>query len=1103
MIDRNNGREKQAGWSGLEALESRVLLSGGDLDTTFGDDGFTTWGRDGGHSFWDEAGRGEAVAMQADGKIVLGGIHLGHTLLSAAVFRFNADGSVDTTFDEDGMYQLPNFNNRRIERIEAVAVQPDGKILVGSIIPRYLARVLPDGGLDPTFGDGGIVDAGAVGTSVGRSIKVLDDGRIVTGDSWVSRYMPDGTPDLSFADNGLFDTRVWLDVNVISQWGTLELTDEGGVMVAANTNALAQEGHRESVVLYKLTPDGQLDTDFGEGGRTIFAYGEPYLEGPGTVTQTRDLAMQADGKVVLTGGFGNHIPDDRASGGFIARMNADGSIDTTFGGGDGLTEWDEGGGRGVAVMPDGRIVAGGIYHIGVRMAAFRVLPDGTPDASFDDDGTAVSDFGTAYSSVLQTDGKFIVSGKDQFGDIGGTPILARFDLDGSLDQTFGVISSRGTRGHAITDFPEGVHSTAENVSVRLPDGKIIVMSDDFEHVITQLLPNGQLDPSFGEGGHVFLSELGFSGLNEDEMLSVQPDGKILFYTQKPTSAFTSSPVITRLLSDGSLDPTFGINGTSDVLSTHPDFDPMHWPGAFDIAQAVSANQVIPGPSGEIYLVGASHAWYSPSGSIDSAIMKLLPDGTLDPSFGNHGVAIANLSRWSYTDSNGQTVHTLDNLLFGAVLDDGSLIVSGFAYTGIGDTPFGRSFTTNGIVVGKLRPDGTWDTSFADGGWRIDEHLVEPTTALNDMKVTDDGRIFTTGWTHDFSFPIYAYIAELDADGQFVTPFGDNGVLLIDETFSDQLSGPTWWTPDIEPTPDGGLVAAIGRQGITRERIMRLDQFGNLDTSFGVGGFTEVPQPPGSSPFSNMGVRDLSLDADGSIVVIGNAGLLHGEGWLRLDVVVFRLFLDPGPTIESVDVGRDAQSIIVQFGDHAVDVARAEDTANYTVLAANGDANGDGDFFNDGDEFQLALTSAEYDSDLNRVVVSSADAIFDDAFRIVIDGDDDSDGSSGLADPLGHLLEGGDFATSVDLGALGLVEDLLVRVESLGLNVGSHRSLIAKLEAAAHLLGVEPDSNQGIIALMDAFMHGLVLWYERGQISEADRDSLLDDALFITNGLTLL
>ncbi|MGW1713098.1 calcium-binding protein [Streptomyces sp. NPDC002156] len=196
----SSGRIVAAGYTGGHMAVLR-LTNDGTPDTTFGGDGTVTANPAG--PVPQEGGDGRALALQPDGKIVVGG-QVGSTRFDFALMRFNTDGSVDTSFDGDGIVRT-DFGG--YESVGALAIQPDGRIVAaGGAVARYNT----DGSLDTTFsGDGRAFLTGAWAADV----ALQTDGRIVLaggggggGDFGIVRLNTDGGPDAGFGTGGLVTT---------------------------------------------------------------------------------------------------------------------------------------------------------------------------------------------------------------------------------------------------------------------------------------------------------------------------------------------------------------------------------------------------------------------------------------------------------------------------------------------------------------------------------------------------------------------------------------------------------------------------------------------------------------------------------------------------------------------------------------------------------------------------------------------------------------------------------------------------------------------------------------------------------------------------------
>ena len=207
--------------------------SDGSLDTSFGTNGKVTTDFNGGSE------EGKTVAIQSDGKIVVGG---GYGVFSLA--RYNSNGSLDTSFDTDGKVTT-DFSGFGFEQCLAVAIQSDGKIVaVGEGNSVFtLARYNSNGGLDTSFDTDGKVTTDFGGSAHSRAVAIQPDGKIVvagytddTGnpDFAVARYNSNGSLDTSFGTGGKETT----DFNSNYDYGTaVAIQSDGKIVVAGSSDA--------------------------------------------------------------------------------------------------------------------------------------------------------------------------------------------------------------------------------------------------------------------------------------------------------------------------------------------------------------------------------------------------------------------------------------------------------------------------------------------------------------------------------------------------------------------------------------------------------------------------------------------------------------------------------------------------------------------------------------------------------------------------------------------------------------------------------------------------------------------------------------------------
>ena len=386
-----------AAWAGgmtLIALAAAAAAwgAGGARDPAFSGDG---------KAVADLSARGDfaaAVAVQTDGKIVVAGsVAFDGPDPKFALVRYNANGTIDPTFGGDGKVRT-NFT-RGEDAVYGLAVQPDGKI----------------------------VAAGDAGFRTGNSRFAL------------ARYNVNGTLDPTFGSDGKVTTN-WTSGN--DPVSALVLQPDGKIVVAGG---VAHNFRNPKLAVARYETDGDLDPTFGGGDGKVRT----------DVTARKDYAnavtLQPDGKIIA-GGIGS--PRGSRAVFELVRYNTGGTLDTTFSS-DGkrlldFTRQDDSV-QGVVVLPGGDIVAGGIANFGrfnANFALARYNADGTLDTGFGGDGKVTTNLTAgddeAWDIVLQPDGK-VVAGGDARGR-GGRFAAARYLSNGSLDPAF------GNGGRAFVNF---------------------------------------------------------------------------------------------------------------------------------------------------------------------------------------------------------------------------------------------------------------------------------------------------------------------------------------------------------------------------------------------------------------------------------------------------------------------------------------------------------------------------------------------------------------------------------------------------------------------------------------------------------------------------
>jgi uncharacterized delta-60 repeat protein len=436
----------------------------------------------------------DAMAVDTSGRPVLAGYSYPPGVADdpqIAATRLGTDGTMDQSFNGTGSFFKP-LQGGSVDTGYAAGVQrlaPNaGRVIVAGSTdagPSYdfgLVRYTANGTLDDSFSTDGRATGDDGGKNdTGRAVAIAaDDKIIVAGDSYgaaagsasatLMRFTASGMLDNSFGGDGVASTTVGSNANA---WHAVSALPDGKIVVGGTTSDTPADW---DFFLARYKSDGTLDNTFDGDGRKRLSIG-PRVE------EIRAVATQPDGKI-LAGGF--HFPDTKISVFTLVRLNPDGSVDTSFGGGDGIVTTPIGGGeyarnelRALVVLPDGKIVAGGKGNDGGGntnnvMRLVRYNPDGSLDPSFDGDGIATTNlasdrFDELSGLALQHDEKLVAFGHSmQLYKTNDDFVVARYNWDdGSLDATFGD----GSPGYTITAVSAGADRAASGVV--LPGGALV------------------------------------------------------------------------------------------------------------------------------------------------------------------------------------------------------------------------------------------------------------------------------------------------------------------------------------------------------------------------------------------------------------------------------------------------------------------------------------------------------------------------------------------------------------------------------------------------------------------------------------------------------
>jgi len=739
--------------------------SGGALDTGFGTNGIVNTNFSGGS--YEEA---RSVAIDANQKIVVGGyidvINNGNTQFT--VLRYNTDGGLDTSFSGDGVATIDINGSGRDDMAFSVAIQTNGKIVAAGYSDNTdngfyddfaVARFNTDGTLDTTFGSPNgylITDFGGSEQAFSALVQPSDQKIIVAGESSVGfalvRYTTTGVVDTiggapaiignslgigtelgiantaptitSTADNSSAASPTNMGGNIIFTVSASDSNDDpmyiaickensvtagsgtfptcGGAgawhvdsssrpnpIVGATVTTSTTGLIGETYPWYAFVCDGNGTpgscSAMVNAGSPFVVNHQPVLGtvaiGPtcgssasvdpgnarmaktmtdfsGLDDQALSAALQSDGKIV-TAGWSDVVFA-------VARHNADGSLDSTFGTGGKVTtaignSYDSA--NSVAIQSDGKIVVGGQSNNGTNddFALARYNPDGSLDNTFGTGGKVTTAIGSyndwAYSVSIQADGKIAAAGASNNGSRYVFAVV-RYNDNGSLDTGFGT-------GGKVTTAIGSVGDLINSIAIQ-SDGKIVAAGSSLVGIdrlfaLARYNTNGSLDSSFGTGGKVTTA---VAIDNMAQSVRIQADGKIVAAGSAMDSSYFNFGVA-RYNSDGSLDSSFGTGGkvTTQIGSANS-----------------FANSMVLQLDGKILVAGYSTGTWK-----DFTIARYNNDGALDSAFGTGGKITTDFAS---DDDVAQSV---------LVRPDGKIIAAGYTYNNTSyDFALAR-YTSSGVL----------------------------------------------------------------------------------------------------------------------------------------------------------------------------------------------------------------------------------------------------------------------------------------------------------------------------------------------------------------------------------------------------------------------
>ncbi|MFZ1331193.1 MAG: delta-60 repeat domain-containing protein, partial [Flavobacteriales bacterium] len=667
----------------------------GTLDPTFNP-------TDNGHFLGDgvQAGIVEEVLQLSDGKLIIGGDFGSYNGVETGdVVRLNSDGTIDPSF---------NAFSGSSGAIKALAVQPDGKVLIGGYFNtvqgvgrKSIARLNADGSLDTSFNPGSGLATGTANLAEVRSIALQADGRILIAGSFISfngtarnniaRLNTDGSLDLSFAPG----TGTNSSVEVV------KITSAGMILIGGSFSTYNGSTSNNIARIYS---NGTLDTSFDAGTGVGI--------GSGNVACIQE---RADGRLYIGGSFVTFNGTDCLH---TARLMADGSLDnaynSTIGPDYSFNLYNV---RSIAEQTDGSVLIGGLFTTfdgTPQPHLVRVTSTGAFDPTYIiGNGPDQPVFGI----VLRPDGKAVVCGS-----------FSAYDETSAFGIT--VVNTNGSRDTAFNPGM-GFNNAAVSALSVLADGRIMAQGGFYGYNgitrrgLARLMPDGDLDTTFDPGA-------GAAG-GAPLCMAVQADNKVLVGGWFTSFAGVPYNRIARLNSDGSLDLSFNIgtgsNGWVHSIAVQTDGKILVG-GLLSVFNGSPCNNIV-----RLNANGSIDASFTPGAGADGRVRNIIPlaDGTImiTGDFMNYdGVPrnrIARLLANGSLDPNFDLVSGPNSISQLQVLPDGKIMISG----GFSST---TGFPRSGIA--RLEANGTLDLAF--------DAQLQYNGAVLGFHVQDDGNIIVVG-----------------------------------------------------------------------------------------------------------------------------------------------------------------------------------------------------------------------------------------------------------------------------------------------------------------------------------------------------------------------
>lgn len=762
-------------------------------------------------------------------------------------------GDLDTTFNATGKVTTAiggSLFGGGYDVARGVVVQTDGKIVVAGSTNDdgaqlvALTRYQTGGGLDPTFGTGGIVKSDisfGASQSQGYAVALQSDGRIVVAGSSgsyfaVARYTTSGALDATFGTGGVVTTTDFGFLNNYGNGGAYAVAVQSDGKIVAAGQYQPFNGKYVFVVA-RYNTNGSLDTTFNTSGYT------GAFDGSGTC-QARGMAIQSDGAIVVVGTGWDGIPGHNEDF-FVTRFTSAGKLDSTFNS-SGIVSTDLLGSDqalAVAIQSNGGIVVTGRTSpgTGYDTALVRYTAAGALDLGFNGTGKVITSAGPGDDAAtcvrIQSDGRILAGGSainTSTSEINFD--LLRFAPNGALDTSFGA------GGKVSTAFGSG-HHQAQAMTLQT-DGKIILAGS-----------SGYSSSDFGIARYLDGSQVATT-LPATNVTSsgATMNGSATASTAFASVSFQYGPTISYGSSVGALPDTVNAGVTVSVSRTFVSLPP----GTYHYRVRVQSTLGTTFGADASFTIPETNAWLA---SITPSV------GTLTPTFNRQQLSYAlNLSGTQTTiafrpvmDGHAATIR----LNGGLVVPSGQFTAPMPLMGGLNTVAFevtaqdGVTSKTYSIAIfcGETGPGGR-DGLFGTAGIQTDGFLFG--TEASAAAIAGDGKIVTVG-SSSISGAIDILISRFNADGSPDTSFSGTGFAMVGLSGNDIGHG-------VAVQSDGKIVA-VGEaevSGFKQFIVTRYLPEGDPDLGFGGTGYVLTDIGTGDDR-----AMSVALQPDGKIVVAGS------------------------------------------------------------------------------------------------------------------------------------------------------------------------------------------------------------------------------------------